>query len=339
MRFGLKAIIRFFFVMQIWSFSQGCGDAPISENKINDTTDARLSALNDEIKAHPQKAELYYQRARYYSNKERYFESLDDIRQSIALDSLNPLYHFAGGEILFKVNQSKRAVEAFKIATKLKPDFANAWEKLGELYLIVKEYDSSELCWKKLSDIDKTNPRAPVFRGIMFMEKGDTVRAIRSFQYALEVDPANEMAMIQLGQIYAGQGNAACLPYYESLIRQNPRSWEAYLFRSHYYLMIGNYEKSIKDIDQTLSLNSNAYLANYYAGFIFYLKGKYQPAIEQFGEVIRKKENYLHAYYSRALCYIKLGQPNQAMRDLDELLTQDPNFEAAVMLKKTIKKS
>lgn len=322
----------------VLNFTTGCGSSdPKVETHSKDSSDTRLRLLNQEINEHPDKAELYYQRARYFGNKQKYFEALEDIRQAIHFDSVNALYHFTGGELLFKANQSRRAVNALQEATRLNPSYTEAWEKLGELYLIVKEYDSSERCWKKLQEIDPKNPKAPVFRGIMFLEKGDTLRAIRSFQYALEVDPGQDMAMIQLGQIYAEKGDPTCLQYFQSLLNINPKSWEAYLFRSHYYLNRGRHEQAIRDIDKTLSLNPDAYLANYYAGFIFYEKGNAKAALDQFSEVIRKKEDYLYAYYSRAMCYIKLGDKAKAAKDLDLLLEKEPGFSAATELKKTLK--
>jgi tetratricopeptide (TPR) repeat protein len=314
-----------------------CKSGTDKPSQTQDSISAELKKLNADITSSPKDAEAYYRRSKYYYEHKDAFLALDDIHKAVELSPENPLYHFKGGEYLFGVNQTKKAVEAFEKTVALKDDYIEAWQKLGELYLIVKEFEQSERCWKKLAEIDKLNPQAAFYRGLMYKEMHDTAKALRAFQYAIELDEKYAEPQLQLGILYASRHNTLCLQYFNNTIKINPKNWEAFLARGNFYREMGRNDLAVKDFDQTLLLNPDNYLANYNAGVIFFEMKKITPAIDQFTEVIAKKPNYAHAYFSRALCYQQLGDFKKALTDVDACLRLDSSIIDAKGLQKELK--
>ncbi|MSQ79793.1 MAG: tetratricopeptide repeat protein [Flavobacteriaceae bacterium] len=300
----------------------------------SDSLPSEIIAINAEIANSPSDPELIYRRSKLWADKKQFDKALEDIDKATQLDSTNPLYHFRGGEYLFALNFSQRSAAAFEQAVKYNPNYTDAWQKLGELYLLVKEYEKSEKCWKALLRIDKNNSHAAFFRGIMYKEMGDTTKAVQAFQFATELDPKYIEPQMQLGSIFSAKNNPLCVRYFQNVIDVNPKLAEAYMARGDFYRRAGKYGEAIKDFDQTLTLQPTNYLANYNAGVIFVMQKKWKAAAKQFTEVIDKNQGYTYAYFSRANCYQYLGEIGNAREDLKKCLELDPKFpEAEKMLK------
>ena len=308
------------------------------ETTKKDTISAELKLLNEEIKLHPEVPENYYKRSVILYRNVKYADAIEDIGKAINLEPENPLYHFKIGEYLFAVNQSKKAALAFEQAIKLKPDYTEALEKLGELYMIVKEYGKSDSCWHQLYLLDKTNSKAAYYRGLMYKDKGDTTKAIQSFIYAAELEEKYIEPRLQLAIIFAAKNNPLCLTYFDLVLKQNPKCWEAYQARGDYFRRKGMNAMAIKDFDQVLYYNRENFLANYNAGVIFYSEKKYKSALDQFSNVISKNPEYIYAYYSRALCYEKMNDKANAIADLITVLKIDSSFNEAKIYLKELKK-
>lgn len=329
-----KFIYVFFVVLGFWSACKNAGTP--KANSLNDSVSVTLRALNEAVAKNPDAPDNWYQRAVYFYQDKKYHEALSDIGRAINLDSTNPVYHYRIGTFLFSLNQSKKASLAFEKAVALKPDFSEAWQKLGELYLIVKEYGKSDSCWHKLYELDKTNPKAAYFRGIMYKDKGDTAKAIQSFQYAAELDEKYIEPALQLGILYASKNAMVCLGYFDAVLRQNPKCWEAFQARADFFRRQGKNAAAMKDLDMVLYYNPDNFMANYQAGVIFYSEGKNDKASEQFTRVIDKKPDYAFAFFSRALCYQRLGYRQQALNDLKACIAIDSSLSDASKLYKSL---
>lgn len=334
--FGVPIILYILFL--VLSFSSCKNEESEGVKSKNDSIPEALAKMNAEIEKNPEKAENYYVRSKYFFDNKKQFEAIEDIAHAIKLQPENPLYHFVGGQYLFAVGKTRRCADAMLEAVRIKPDYIDAWHKLSELYIIGKDFDSAQWCFKQLDHIDPTNPQTPFFKGEMYKDiKADTPRAIVYFQKATELDATYWQAWLQLGIIFSARNNPLCLQYFANVLRNSKNNVEALYARGDYLRRTGKLANAENDFKYIKQIDPGHYMSNYGLGVIYFQQNKIQQAIEEFSMTIEKKEDYAYAWYSRGLCYYQLGNKANAKRDLQKCLELDKErFKAAEGLLKKL---
>lgn len=62
-------------------------------------------------------------------------DSIAEAKQAVSIDANNPVYHVVLGNALQKKGDSKAAIEEYRAATKIRPDYENAFYHLGQALL------------------------------------------------------------------------------------------------------------------------------------------------------------------------------------------------------------
>ena len=100
-------------------------------------------------------------------------------------------------------NDLYAALDTYNRLIKLKPDFAEAWNKRATIYWLLGNYDAS------LKDIDEVLKREPYHfgalsgRGLVYMDRKDYYRARGAFLTLLEVYPASPGVKETIAQLDA----------------------------------------------------------------------------------------------------------------------------------------
>ena len=107
----------------------------------------------------------------------------------------------AAGDKLFDQNDNEKAVEAYRQAVKLNPDFADAYFKLGIAYsLLEKEQkDAGVLTEKPTPAAKKGKKDAPV---VLSNSDKAFENAVKAYKKILDKDPKNDVAQFNLGRAY-----------------------------------------------------------------------------------------------------------------------------------------
>lgn len=103
----------------------------------------------------------------------------------------------------------------------------------------------------------------------------------------------------------------------------------AYNNRGNAYIARGDYDRAIRDFDQSIRLNQTYSKPYNNRGVAYLRKGEYDAAIGAFDEAIRLKPDYGEAFANRAGAHLKKKQYNRAIRDFDEAIRIDPGLQAA----------
>lgn len=86
-------------------------------------------------------------------------EAADCYRQTLAIRN-DALGHFNLGTVLYGLGQHQQAIEEFKLAQELDPQFADAWNSMGETLRDRAEMDEAVHCYKKALEINPQHDRA-----------------------------------------------------------------------------------------------------------------------------------------------------------------------------------
>ncbi len=294
--------------------------------------------LNLQIEKDLSNPELYYQRSVIYFNENNFEKALQDIDQAIVYNKTNALYFYYRGNILFALNQTLKAAEAYELSIKLKPDYSEAKQKVAELYFIVKEHQKSLNYLNAIISIDQTNANAHFLKGMNLKELRDTLKAIQEFQSAYENDKNFYDAAIQLGLIFSSRNNKIAIEYLSSAIRMQPRNEEAYFARGVYYQNNKYYTEALMDYRKVIAINPSRFDAYYNVGYINFETKHFDEAIRNLDFCIQMNNNYSQAYYMRGLSEEIKGNKEKAKLNYEYVLQLDSSFYLAKeALKRTLK--
>ena len=166
------------------------------------------------------------------------------------------------GFIMYIYNQSEEEIFCYKKAIELKPDYVEAYFKLGQVYIYpLKQYDE----------------------------------AIRWYKKIIELKPDCVRAYLKLGNVYAGllEQKDKALEYYDKALELNPDyAFAFYRLGIAYANKYEQYEKAIKCFEKAIELEPDYGYAYYYMGDAYQALGKEKEAIEFYKEAARLKIFY-----------------------------------------------
>ena len=302
------------------------------EQSSADTTkvEYKIGKLNDLINQHPDQANLYHKRALLQIQRGLFSAAVADEKLAVKFDSLNAAYQLFLADIAFKAFMVQESVDAFKRCLKIEPGNIEANLKFAELNLYLKAYPDALKYANDALVIDEKQVRAYFVKGFVYKETGDTGKAISSFQTAVEVDPENYDAYIQLANIFSALKNSIALQYYNNALRLRPASTEALYDRGLFFQDAGKYELAENDYRIILKIDPNYADAYFNLGYIqlVYLN---QPkaAIPFLSDAISVSPDFVNAYYNRGMANKLLGNKEAALADFKKALEISPDYKLA----------
>ena len=310
-----------------------CGNHQSTEQGIanTDSLPVNLAEITKKIEADPQNAELYNQRAIMYLDRKETDKALTDINKAITIDSKNSLYLRTLSDIYFATGKLRNCQEALNKAIEMNPDDAEAVLKLAELYYYLKDYKKTFEFADNALKIDKLNAKADFIKGMAYKDLGDTAKAVRSFQIAVEKDQEYFHAYMQLGLMYSVKHNPLAIDYFNNALNINPQSTEALYSLALFYQENNEYNKAIEKYTTILQLDPKNKYAHYNLGYIHlvYLQ-VYNVAIKHFSDAIMCDPTYAEAYYNRGYSYELSGNVMAARNDYKKALEIRVNYQKAI---------
>jgi tetratricopeptide (TPR) repeat protein len=305
-------------------------EAPKKEQPSENLGGELLDQLNRRIMENSSNPDLLAQRAAYFRDKKQYQNALNDINRALALDSARAGFWMIKADVLFSIVQVPQAMEAFRKVTALDPSNTEAWLKLAEMSMYIREYQSSLDYANAALKVNSKLEKAYFIKGFVYKETHDTARAISSFQTCMEVNPKSYDACMQLGILFAARGNPLALQYYAQALQLRPGSIETLYDRAMYYQEAQEYNRAMEDYSAILKINPKYKEAYFNLGYIHlaYLK-VYRQAIRYFSDAIGCDSTYIEAYYNRGMSFESLGDVQNAAVDYKKALAIYPRYQLA----------
>jgi tetratricopeptide (TPR) repeat protein len=158
----------------------------------------------------------------------QYKDAVDAYRQALRIeDSADTQY--ALGLTLNKLGRTDEEILSYRRAVGLRPDHANALEKLGLAYFKQKRYQDATQYFEQLRTY---RPDAKTYNslGESYFELGKTDDSLNAFNNALGYDPDFERARYNLGRTYIKQGNADMARVQYEILRNARSDWADKLY-------------------------------------------------------------------------------------------------------------
>ena len=330
MKFTLKTIIPGILLPGILIIAS-CGNGEKKVSTSADSLPPELAGITKMIEAQPDNASLYNDRAVIYLNRKEPDKALNDATRAVALDSDNPAWYRTLSDVYFMQGKIQKCRETLNKALEKNEKDTESLLKLAELFFYMKDYPKTFEYTQKALDIDKLTAKADFINGMAYKDLGDTAKAVKCFQFAIEKDQEYYHAYMQLGLIFSARHNPLAGDYFNNAIRLNPSSIEAYYALGMFMQEHGEYNKAIEAYTKILALDPKYKTAHYNLGYIHLVHLQvFDVAAKHFTNAIACDPNYTEAYYNRGYCYELMGDVTNARKDYEKALKIRPNYMKAV---------
>jgi tetratricopeptide (TPR) repeat protein len=297
-----------------------------SEQKINNPELLEISNL---VKEKPKDAALYFKRSVIYRQLKQDSLAMNDIKKAIALDSTKAYYYSALGDLLFDHKDVSGSLIYIQKAVALDPDDEVAHLKMARVFLFSEEYPKSFVEINTVLRKNVYNPEAYFLKGMCYKYMKDTLKAISSFQTAVQTEPRYAEAHLQLAQIFEMQKNPLALNYFENAYKADTSDLEPLYSKAMYWQNQMNYAEAKKIFSRMVLLDRNYPKSYYNVGWMLMQEDSTEKAIRQFTMAIGVQPDYVAAYYNRGICQEIIQQFDFAKSDYEQALSFKADFADA----------
>ncbi len=177
-----------------------------------------------------------------YLEERNYTAALVDLTEAEKLDPDNAELQYNLGRALVGKQRLDLAEHKFLRALALRPNYSEARNDLGVLYLETSRWDNAIQQFKAVKD-DLFYPRhanARINLGLAYLGKGDLTAALEELAAVRSFDPRNPIVMVSIGRVYFAQGKT------EPAIQEYRRALAVapHYANAHFYLGLAQMKQS-----------------------------------------------------------------------------------------------
>jgi len=254
----------------------------------------------------------------YWNNSAALFSHAIEVTQNnyLAYNNLGIAYGSLG--------RHQDAIETYKQAIRIKPDFVEAHYNLGVAYgKLGREQDEIE-AYKQAIRIKPDYADAHYNLGIAYGELSRYQDAVEAYKQAIRIKPDYAEAQSNLGVVYSKLGrHQDAVEAYKQAIRIKPDYAEAQSNLGVAYSKLGRHQDAVEAYKQAIRIKPDYADAHYMLGVTYSGLGRYQDAIEAFKQAIRIKPDDADAHSNLGSAYFLTGDKGSALEEYKILKTLD----------------
>jgi tetratricopeptide (TPR) repeat protein len=204
-------------------------------------------------------------------------------------------------------NESDRAVKYIKKAIAIKPHTLY-FRNLGAIFGKQGKHDEAIEMYKKAITLNPNYADAYYNLGVTLQEIGKRDDAIRMFEKAIVLNPNYADSYNNLGVIFQEVGKMdEAIAMFTKVIALNPSYADAYNNLGVALKEAGNISEAIPMFAKAIDLNPHSGDAYNNVGMVFSGMGKIEDAILMYDKAILLKPGYADAYWNKSLALLEQG--------------------------------
>ena len=182
-------------------------------------------------------------------------KGLARLLEAVRLDPENAELNHQIAVVLRNLGDYKASLKYFNRALALKPEFPEARNNLGTLYLLMGKWDKAIACFKEAAGdiLYKTPQFAYNNMGYAYFKKGDYDRAIENYRRALRSSQTYTLCYSNLARAYEAKGefNEAVAAYKEAIF-YFPKDASAHFGLAKALLSLGRKKEAKEELNLTI---------------------------------------------------------------------------------------
>ena len=232
---------------------------------------------------------------------------------------------FYRGYTSFQENNLEDAVEYYRKAIELNPQFSKAYNNRGAAHHALEQHQKAINDCNKAIELNPQDANAYYNRGTAYRALKQYQDAINDYNEVIKLDPQSADAYNNRGNLYCAlKQYQEAINNYNKAIGLNPQSANAYNNRGTAHHALEQYQEAINDHNKVIELDpqsANAYTYNN-RGTAHHALKQHQEAVNDYDEAIKLNPQHAEAYYNRGLAYLCLEQYQEALTDFSSAKTR-----------------
>ena len=222
------------------------------------------------------------------------------------------------------------AIESYKKALKINPDYADAYYNMA---IVLNDKGESELALEGYRQALKIKPNyadAYINMGVILKEMGDLEAAIKSYKQALKIKPNYAEAYNNMGIALKDKGDLeAAIDSYNQAVKINPNYAEAYNNIGNSHKDKGDPESAINSYKKALKITPNSSEVYNNMGIALKDKGDLEAAIDSYKKALKITPNYAEVLNNMGVALEGQGIQEMAFDCFKKALKIQPHYSEA----------
>lgn len=216
------------------------------------------------------------------------------------------------GEALAGEGLVLEALERFEQALDMVPDNPELMEAAGRALLKLDRLDEAEANFLDVLKLEPDWPDPHMGLALVAMQRNEAFKAIHHLERAIETDPDNPEAYVELGRYYGLIGELELArATYDRWTQRHPEDPDMLINAGSTAFDAGDYEMSLEFFDsalETATESGQIYGARTFRANSLDMLGRYQAAVEEYEQVIAESPEWWEAHVNLGICHTRNGQ-------------------------------
>lgn len=214
---------------------------------------------------------------------------------------------------------------------KKSPMSVKAYTAIGTSYLREGRDDDALNMFKKAVELRPDYDKGYYNLGVVCQRKGYVDAAILYFKKAVEITPRYAKAHFNLGLSYAKKGKYdEAIAEYEEALKSMSSNAALYNNLGNAYSAKGMYERALTEYGKAVSIDPNYAEAYYNMGNAIVKMGMYAQSLHYYEKAITLDPINASAYFNMGNVYLYLGQTDKARSKYEATLSINPVHRGAL---------
>ncbi len=247
-----------------------------------------------------------------------------------ALNSSNATELYNRGNILYNLKRYEEALAAYQKVSKIRPYYAEAWEKQGNILYNLNRHSEAIDAYEKAIQLQPDYVEAWTGRGVVLDASKRYEEAVASFDEALKIQPYSVEAWKDRGDALLNlRRYEEAISSYDRAVKLKPDYYQAWYSRGWALHNLQQYEKAVASYDKAVEFKLDYDSAWYSRGNSLLKLGRYKKAVESYDRAVRLKPSHYQAWYSRGNALGNLHRHKEAVESYEKAVRYKPDsYEA-----------
>lgn len=297
--------------------------------------DQAFQLISEVVASHPDNKWGHLWMGLTLDAKRKKQEAIAHFEKAIKIDPKfdTAIYNLGCSYLYSRPRQYAKARECFQRVLAINPAYYRAYYQLGMSYGYEDRYDVALTYMDKALAISNDYLTAHNWRAVILTEMKRFKEAAETYSAAIMLDPRNDVLYVRRAAAKAEMLQIeSAVDDLNFALELNPNNLEAVVNLSNIYLKTNNISLALQKIDSALKVSGNK---NALAADLWNLRAKLWQKQGDFKSAVKDQKNAVQCYKSKFTLYylafyqFKAAMSADSLATLDELHKVDPKFAPA----------